>query len=521
MENSEGGKVIDFQVHRRSRRSISLATPCYYSRESNRYYEQSNSHDHRGSNVQNVFQRKPEKSMSRQFGLPLIARKEIKDTLPVRNIPRFFTKSLKRSRKFEQPSIETQDVIHSDDTQHQSIFVAKNDYHDQRRKSRKYFKPNCINVFKIVFFPSAIIIISIIFMLCVDFTIRPTPAANWSERKLDGRECVLNFFINKHAKDEYNPDFGSVLLDNKNWPPGKFEVISRFISSVAGTFRSKIHLKQHLIFTGIRDGGLLAEKAFQGWPRRGSLYSELHVVTADTDNDSLEYSLLGSIEERFKGKDNIRVYSREGIAGLRIDEDGNFIEKEKYISSFHKNLLNGTKNNLPYPDLQSFIQQSKGDVIPYLHVDGLRMADQFEILINAVPLFKSKTVSAVGIEHSPDMNILKLVKFFDSVEYKTFFLGSRRLARIDNLCPETLLDVLQYLLTNSLNTRWPDMFRKMLRFRVNHDISNEYQHPPFFVALPRGRLNQEEMAIQHTYDLFGGFDGEKEITTANDRLFKK
>ena len=42
--------------------------------------------------------------------------------------------------------------------------------------------------------------------------------------------------------------------------------------------------------------------------------------------------------------------------------------------------------------------------------------------------------------------------------------------------------------------------------------------PPFFVAMPRGRRNKEEMTIQHMYDLFGGYGGGGgQIKTANDR----
>ena len=43
-------------------------------------------------------------------------------------------------------------------------------------------------------------------------------------------------------------------------------------------------------------------------------------------------------------------------------------------------------------------------------------------------------------------------------------------------------------------------------------------YPSFFVAMPRGRINREEMTIQHMYDLFGGLDGGGgQIKTANDR----
>ena len=52
----------------------------------------------------------------------------------------------------------------------------------------------------------------------------------------------------------------------------------------------------------------------------------------------------------------------------------------------------------------------------------------------------------------------------------------------------------------------------------NDDDDQMQKYPPFFVAMPRGRLNKEEMTIQHMYDLFGGYDGGGgQVQTANDR----
>jgi len=506
--------ISDFPIQRRARTNTSLATPCYYVSESSRFYEQSNSHDHRG----NLFSRKAEKSTQRRFGTP--PSKEQNNNIFVKNVPRFFTKSLKRSRNFLPSTQITKEPFHEEEELEQVLYVSDKKSNVHQRKPRRFIYFRYENMFKFIFIPFAMMIISIIFMLCIDLAIRPS-SVKWRDRKLDGRECVLNFFIEKHPKDEYNPDFDFVSMEGNEWPRGKFEVISRFISSVAGTFRSKVHLQQHLIFTGTRDGGYLAEKAFQGWPKRGSRYSELHIIPADTDEehkDSLNYTFLDTIEERFETREHVHIYSRDGLAGLRYDKDGKIIGKKS--NNYHNNFINRTRNLLPYPDLQSFLpKKSDDEVIPYLHIDGKRMANQFEILMSSVPLLKSKKVSAIGVEHSLDMNVLKLIKFFDSFEYKTFFLGSRQLARIDNLCPETLLDVLHHPMINPIESRWPRTLQNWLRGRPNNFISNEYRHPPFFVALPRGRLNQEEMAIQHTYDLFGGFDSEKEIKTANDRHF--
>ena len=108
--------------------------------------------------------------------------------------------------------------------------------------------------------------------------------------------------------------------------------------------------------------------------------------------------------------------------------------------------------------------------------------------MSAVPLLKSKTTVSVGIEHSADMNVLKLIKFFDSVEYKTFFLGSRQLARIDNLCPETLNDVLAHPFIDPVPETWSSTFLNKLGLghRETKSIS-EYKTPPFFIAFPRRR----------------------------------
>ena len=72
-------------------------------------------------------------------------------------------------------------------------------------------------------------------------------------------------------------------------------------------------------------------------------------------------------------------------------------------------------------------------VVPYLHVDGARMADQLLVLESARTLLEENTVVAVGIEHSADMDVRVLIDFFTQVRYKAFFLGARQVARIDNL----------------------------------------------------------------------------------------
>lgn len=439
-----------------------------------------------------------------------------------RNTPRFTLRSIKKNqneKKNYQPSI----TIESEESQ-------------PILKPTQQKQINLSHIIKLVSYAVMFSSAFIAFLVGIDQTIRPPNIWGWSgQRNLKGRHCVLNFFIDKHSRDEYDPDFGAEDFGHKGgtyWTPGKFKVITRFISSVSGTFRHKIHVKQHLIFAGVRDGGYLAQKAFESWPKRGSKFSEIHIIAADVKNntDTLEYSYLDEIENRFHGTQNVHIYDRNGLAGTKediVDDDG----LQGVMSTFEES--HALRNNkqisrLPYPKLSSFIQvASDGDVgdtelvIPYLHVDGVHMEDQLEILMSAVPLLKSKTIVSVGIEHSQDMNVLKLIKFFDSVEYKTFFLGSRQLARIDNLCPETLNDVLAHPFIDPVPPTWSSMLLNKLGLRQKEAKSaSGYKTPPFFVAFPRGRINREEMSIQHAYDLFGGIDGEKNVKTANDRINK-
>ena len=95
------------------------------------------------------------------------------------------------------------------------------------------------------------------------------------------------------------------------------------------------------------------------------------------------------------------------------------------------------------------------------------------------------------------------------------------MARIDNLCPETLNDVLAHPFIDPAPSTWSSILLTKLGVRRQETKStSEYKTPPFFVAFPRGRINREEMSIQHAYDLFGGIDGEKNVKTANDRINK-
>lgn len=428
----------------------------------------------------------------------------------------------------------------------------------------------------------------IIFALSAPSMIEPMTQNNdwqWTpDRRLDDRQCVMNLFIERQPPDEFNPDYVEPPKRNENsgekktsgkfkQPPpkifegthrtvGQMKVITRLIESVANSFRSNTRIQQHLIFTGSRDGGQLAELALKHWPPRGSRRTQLHVISSDHNsveydrtkaddlvNDPLEYGFLETIEKRFEGKQDVHVYDRFGEAGifdeiddddanemegfswlssrrsLRVMEDGDVANMTKFekAENFANTTVKDKKvHSQPYPELESFISRDDelSHVIPYMHVDGTSMAAQLEILESARPLMNDNTIVAIGVEHSPDMDVYGLIDFFNSAKYKTFFLGSRQIARIDHLCPEVLDDIIRHpsISKPKLTTAGKWLKKLGLLHTENEDDDQMRKYPPFFVAMPRGRLNKEEMTIQHMYDLFGGYDGGGgQVQTANDR----
>lgn len=390
-------------------------------------------------------------------------------------------------------------------------------------------------------------------------------------RNLSGRNCVMNYFIEKQPPDEYDPDFKELkpnelpkpveIVQGSYRTKGQVHVISRFIEAVADSFRSNTAIRQHLIFTEVRDSGHLAYEAIRHWPPRGKHRTVVHVVAAD-DQDvqardlALGYGTLEDIEVRFRGNDRARIYDREGnLAGLVEEEgvdddetlkemmemevpDGETLELRRRSGRKHSlGVVNSTllSDGSSYPDLRLMLPFEEEDedgevVVPYLHVDGVSMVHQMRVLEAARSLLLDKTVVVVGIEHAPDLNVRELIAFFREVQYKTFFLGARQIARIDNLCEEVLDDVLDH---PSVSPPKPSFVRRVLmkigliskdELRIAPKASagalssQKRETPPFFVAMPRGRKNREEMTIQHMYDLFGGYGGGGgQIKTANDR----
>jgi hypothetical protein len=354
----------------------------------------------------------------------------------------------------------------------------------------------------------------------------------WSrleKRKLNGRQCVMNMFVDKQAKDEFNPDYIAdpakainVTVNETYRTKGQLKVISRFMSAVADSFRSRIELEQHVIFTGNRDGGHLADEALRHWPPRGSYRTQLHVFAA-ASKDAIHHQYLSGLEDRFKAKGkHIHLYDhvgrRTGMTAEDDDEEDREDEDEGEPKDKDPKYDFEPENEGELPELQKLLfpemekpkteREEEDDeekdeiVIPYMHIDGSSMKDQMDILTKASSLLESKKVVVVGLEHSPDMKIEEIIDFFRDLQYKTFMVGVRQLTRIDNLCPEVLDNVMNH----------PNLKVK------NSMLSKpEARYPPFFVAMPKGRRSKEEMTVQHMYDLFSGSGGGGQVKTANDR----
>ena len=424
-------------------------------------------------------------------------------------------------------------------------------------------------------------------------------------RRLNNRQCTLNMFIEKQAPDEFNPDFEEIKPGEKTRDgtpklpkPPKFEpggtyrtegqiaVIKRFISSVADSFRPQAKVQQHLVFTGARDGGHLAEMTLKFWPARGEFLTQLYIVSDehedhsvrnttkghlhDNSNKALEYGSLSSIEERFQNhklSDQVHLFDtngqRAGLLRSDLDDDDVVQLKEEEMFSIEddevlsidvydddsvfnrrnasayeapsyfslKKLLSpylelddDDPNSLTHRDEDSAKNKIK-HVIPYFHVDGVSANQKFEILQSAKPLLLDNTIVAVGVENSPDLEMTELIEFFRTVNYKTFMLGKRQIMRIDHLCPEILDEFMKHPFITKNERHW--VRRYLQKFGiipqekdahiVHPHPKNVMQFPAFFVAFPRGRHSQEEMTIQHMYDLFGGGGGGGQVATANDR----
>jgi len=346
-------------------------------------------------------------------------------------------------------------------------------------------------------------------------------------RQLKGRTCVMNMFIDKKKPNEFNPDFQRKLIpktstaaaaaakteDTTYRSRGQLEIISRLIGCVADNFRHNIKLEQVIVFANVRDGGHLAQEALLYWPQRGNYATQLHIIASQNERDSYDYSVLNDLEDRFRDSTggNIHLYDwdlntvsiMEQAGKDDDDAAGEVVTRNRNRRpSFATDYLQpASLRTLLIPDAD------EPTIIPYFHLDGY-WKEQYLLLLRAKPLLEDKTIVVVGMEHAPDLNILEMVAFYSELNYKIFMLGLRQLARIDNLCPEVLENLLQHpsiLLHDDGN------------MPLYHPSNSVVLTPPFFVAMPKGRHAMEEMAIQHMYDLFSGEEGGGQVKTANDR----
>ncbi len=244
-------------------------------------------------------------------------------------------------------------------------------------------------------------------------------------RRLNNRQCTLNMFIEKQAPDEFNPDFEEIkpgemnkdrtpkLPDPPKFEPGgtyrtkgQISVIKRFISSVADSFRPQANVQQHLVFTGARDGGHLAETALKFWPARGEFLTQLYIVADEHDdhsvrnvpnstshdpfyddsNKALEYGSLSSIEDRFQNhrlSDQVHLFDikgqRAGLIRSDLDDDDVVQMKEELmfgieddailsVDTFDDDSVFMRHNSSKYDDTPSYFSLKKL-LSPYLELD--------------------------------------------------------------------------------------------------------------------------------------------------------
>lgn len=391
------------------------------------------------------------------------------------------------------------------------------------------------------------------------------PEFKWKlNRRLNNRQCTLNMFVEKFSPDEFNPDFEEIKPGEKNKDgtpklptpvqletggtyrtKGQTAVIKRFISSVADSFRPQAKVQQHLLFTGARDGGHLAETALKFWPPRGEYITQLYVISdphddhavignvtkSDHSNKALSYGALSAIEDRFqdhKLSDHVHIYDSHGqkagllrsdlddddivqlkqeemfgmeddeVSSLDVFDDDAVLRKRSSVADEGPDYFSLKKLLTPFLDIEeddpNAISHRRDEsekektkhTIPYFHVDGRSAAMKFDILRSARPLIQDKMIVTIGIENSPDLDVHDLIDFFRDVNFKTFALGKRQIMRIDHLCPEILDEVLSH--PSIGKKREPRWYRKTLQ-KINiispeKDSHIVHPHPENEILFP-------------------------------------
>ena len=325
----------------------------------------------------------------------------------------------------------------------------------------------------------------------------------------DSERCVRNMLIDKSPQDELLParhdEASRQVITGTLMSEYEGKVIKRFITSVAGIFRSK-KVIQHLIFYGLRNGWYLANIASLLWPIKKHGLQEkvtLHLIN-DLDDESVKTynDINDNLSLRKKVDKAVHIHDLNSIDRL-------FLGAEEVKGALSK--AQGTEqNNLP--NISSIIQASssagytKEIVIPYFHVGGQEMRNQLDLLEGAAPLFLNQNIVTVGIEHTIDMDIDILLHFFNSMKYRTYFLGKYRLVRIDNLCRSALQSMLERPEFEAPSLESEEIKGNAFRF---------YTAPAFYVAIAGNRFNVETRAIQHTYDMLGVYPSQP--SNAQDR----
>ena len=367
-------------------------------------------------------------------------------------------------------------------------------------KPRSYVKKN------LIIFTSAAIITFIIFRACTP------PVLKTSNRLLlhrtDSVRCVRNVLIDKFPQDELlpagNDETARQVINGTLMSQYEGQVIKRFITSVSGVFRSKKAI-QHLIFYGLKNGWYLANVASLLWPIKKHGLQEkvaLHLIN-DFDDESADS--FNAIVDNLSLKENVdeavHIHNLDSIDRLFLgaNEGKDELPKER------------TEQNY-LPNVSSMIQtysangSTKEMVIPYLHVGGREMRNQLDLLEGATPLFLNQNIVTVGIEHTIDMDIDVLLHFFNSMKYRTYFLGKYRLVRIDNLCRAALQTMLERPEFEAPSSESEEIKSSTFGFHTA---------PAFYVAIAGDRFEVETRTIQHTYDMLGVYSSQP--SNAQDR----
>merc|ERR1712232_1328658 len=292
-------------------------------------------------------------------------------------------------------------------------------------------------------------------------------------RHTDTEGCVQNVLIDKFPLDELIPaahdEAERQVITGTLMSEYEGKIIKRFLLAVAGIFRADKKSTQHLLFSGLKNGGYLANIASMSWPikKRGEQEKVLlHLIDDNEENVELTFNeIVDNFESKGKVHKDIRVHNLKNIDRLLPNGeniDGSLLEKDEIVkqkkvsaswfsySGQHTEKERRTKESELH-DVSSIIRTSSNPnnnstektIIPYFHVGGQRMSKQLDLLEGAAPLFLNQSIVTVGIEHSVDMDIDALLHFFNSLNYRTYLLGKYHLVRIDNICKSILNDIME------------------------------------------------------------------------------